>query len=151
MGESETTQDNITYIRTHVDGLERMVRFQMRSDPNVREEAKRLLEARTGAPELYLALGSGPMTQAELVALKFGTQPTVSKVLSHLEDAGFVTRGRRGKDTVFLQSDFEQVVKLSKIARGLVRAKAPTPTRSPRKNPKSPRSDGPAGTESDLG
>jgi hypothetical protein len=122
MPESDHSQENIAYIRTHVDNLERMVRFQIASNPASRLAIREHLKAREGAAQFYCALSEGPRTQQELAAVLKISQPTVSRIAGHLFDANLIIKipGAKPGMSAYAMSDLEQLLGVSKIARKLV-------------------------------
>lgn len=137
--ESNETQANIAYIRTHVDNLERMLRFQIGANPESRDAVAALLKGRERAAELYLLLSGEPKTQDQLTAVMKTSQPTVSRILKHLVDAGIV----RKVEGAYAWSEFEQLVGVSKIARQLVREASSTTARQARGSAQTVRDSGP--------
>ncbi len=120
MAESPETHENIAYVRTHVDNLERMVRFQIAANPGSKTAVSDALSAREGSAEVYMALENGPRTQAELVSALGKTQSTISKIVSRLYDAGLIFKiadPRGSKQGAYMWSDLEQLLGVSRIAR----------------------------------
>jgi predicted transcriptional regulator len=123
--ESEHTQENISYIRTHVDNIERMTWFQLAASPNRVTYVKEEFAAKQHSARVYLALADGPKTQDELMKRTGMSRANISKILSHLERLHFIdnmphpTGGKRcgRKQLVFKWTDAESILKLSKIAR----------------------------------
>jgi Predicted transcriptional regulator len=132
MPESEHSQDNIAYIRTHVDNLERMVRFQIASNPGSKAAITETLKARAGAADFYLALAEGPLTQDELAKHLDLDRSGVSRIATHLFDAGIVNKVRNAKGAgAYVWSDLEQLLGVSKLAKKLAGdAKPRTPRRA---------------------
>lgn len=134
MAETEHTQENIAYIRTHVDKLEQMVRFEISSNPNSRHRVQGVLEARAGAPEFYLALADGPKTQEQLARHLGKDKSNVSRIGSYLLDSGLIASvpaPEKGGRFAFAWTDFEKLLGVSKIARQLVGNSTSTSARDP--------------------
>src|SRR5437773_5578315 len=91
MPESEYSQENLAAIRTHLNNLEQMVRFNTATNPNVRAAVEGLFESRAGLAEMYVALEGGPKTQRELAETLGVNQSTVSRILKVLLDIGLAT------------------------------------------------------------
>lgn len=118
MPETEDSQENLAYIRTHVDNLERMVRFQIASNPNSKAAVSDTLKARSGAAEVYLALANGPLNQDQLAKIVGIDRSNISRIASHLFDAGIINKvpGPKGS-RAYSWSDLEQTVGVSKLAK----------------------------------
>lgn len=120
MAESEYTQQNLAYIRTHVDNLERMVRFQIAANPHSREAVQEQLNGRAGAADVYLLIASGPKTLDELVAARKSSKPTISKICTYLYDCGLIFKvphPANVKQIAFTVTDLEQMLGVSKLAK----------------------------------
>jgi DNA-binding transcriptional ArsR family regulator len=119
MPESEYSQDNLAAIRTHLNNLEQMVRFNTATNPNIRSAVEALFSSRPGLAELYLALGGEPRTQTALSATLGVNQSTISRTMKPLLDAGLVTAippaGMR--KTTYIWSSVEPMIGVSKLAR----------------------------------
>lgn len=119
MPETKESQENLAYIRTHVDNLERLVRFQISADPASREAIRERFGQREGMAEVYLALGDGPRTQDELAAVVKRSVPTISKILKQLAEEGMVAKMpslQSPNKMVYRWTDLEEILKVSKIA-----------------------------------
>jgi len=119
MPESEYSQDNLAAIRTHLNNLEQMVRFNTATNPNVRAAVEELFKSRPGLAELYLALESEPKTQPELATALTVNQSTISRTLKVLIDNGLVTPipPAGGRHQTYMRSGVEPLLGVSKIAR----------------------------------
>jgi predicted transcriptional regulator len=126
MPESKETQNNLAYIRTHVDNLEQMVRFQISASPDSEAAIRRRFEEREGMAEVYLALADGPMHQDAIAAAVHRSQPTVSRVCQELLRAGLIAPIKRSGVTHYAWTDLESLVRVSKIAREHISSKAKT-------------------------
>lgn len=119
MAETKDSQENIAYIRTHVDNLERLVRFQISADPASQRAIRERFAQREGMAEVYLALKDGPRTQEELASTVRRSQPTISKVLKELASHGMVEKmmsSTNPKKMSYRWTDLEGMLKVSKIA-----------------------------------
>jgi len=124
MPETPHAQQDIAYIRTHVEQLEQMVAFEMRANPAAREQAIEAFKRRPRTAELYLALEDGPATQKDLIARLSMDKSKVSKICNELQDVGFVaevaTPDKPGQRS-FAWTAFERYLGLSKLARNVDR------------------------------
>jgi len=130
MPESEHSQENLAQVRTHMERIEQLVRFQILANPGNSAAAKERLSSRAGAAETYLAIGAGdsPRTQDELAAVLGKSQPTVSRILKELFDAGLVIKvpsAANRQVLAYAWSDLEPLLGVSRIARQIV-ADAPS-------------------------
>jgi predicted transcriptional regulator len=119
MAETKESQENLAYIRTHVDNLERLVRFQISADPDSRKAIRERFAQREGMAEVYLALREGPRTQDELAVNLKRSVPTISKILKQLAEEGMVAKmpsPQSPKKMVYRWTDLEEMLKVSKIA-----------------------------------
>ena len=125
--ETEQTQENISYIRTHVDNIERMVWFQLASSPNRVAFVTDEFKAKQHSARVYLALADGPKTQDDLMKHTGKSRASISAILGHLEALHFVDNmhhpnGRKQlgrKQLVYKWTEAESILKISKIARGI--------------------------------
>jgi predicted transcriptional regulator len=124
MAETEHTQQNVAYIRTHVDNLEQMTRFSIASNPNCVEFIKEYLKIRKGAPSVYLAMENGPKKLDELTQITKQSRANVSKICKHLFQQGlikYVSDPQNAKSLKYSWTDLEKLLGISKIARELIR------------------------------
>lgn len=124
MSETKETQSNLAYIRTHVDKLEQMVKFQISASPQSGAAIKARFEERDGMAEVYLALEEKPLSQPEIAKAILRSQPTVSRICQELLRAGLVATVKRGPVTQYRWTDLEDLVRASRIARGHLSGKA---------------------------
>ncbi len=120
MPETKDSQANIAYIRTHVDNLERMVRFQISANPQSRELMKETLARRPGMGEVYLALEDRPKTQDELRVELGLSQPTLSRILKELCEANMVDKipsPADRKTMAYKWTELEKILDVSRLAR----------------------------------
>lgn len=125
MPETEHSQENLASVRTHMARIEQLVRFQILANKQNSEAVLERLGARAGMAETYLAVGVGerPRTQDELAAALGKSQPTISRILKELYDAGLVIKvpsvGNR-QIMAYAWSDLEPLLGVARIARRLV-------------------------------
>jgi DNA-binding transcriptional ArsR family regulator len=137
--ESEHSQENLASVRTHMERIEQLVRFQILANKQNCEAVQERLSARAGMAEAYLAVGAGdrPRTQDELAAALGKSQPTVSRILKELYDAGLVIKvasvGNR-QIMAYAWSDLEPLLGVARIARRLVGDAGPSPATSGRRD-----------------
>jgi CRP-like cAMP-binding protein len=124
MAETEYSQENIAAIRTRLDNLEKMTRLSIASNPNSSTHIEAVFRRRTGSPDLYLALESGPKTQEELAQLLGKSQPTVSKILAHLHESGLIDKLTESGHILWMWHEMERTLGISNVARRLAIAKS---------------------------
>lgn len=120
MPETEGSQENIAYIRTHVDKIERLVRLDLAANPRSRAYIEETFREKKHSAELYLALATGPKTQEELQVRTKMSQANVSKICAHLEERELIHKIRKGKLFYFSWTEAERVLRVSSIAKKLV-------------------------------
>jgi len=124
MSETEHTQENIAYIRTHVDKVEQLTRFAIASNPKAAEFIDSYLRERKGAPKVYLCLAEKPLNLDELMALTQQSRPTVSRICSHLANHGIIRKIRdpdKPHSFKYCWTDLENMLGVSKIARQIAK------------------------------
>lgn len=135
MPESEHSQENLASVRTHMERIEQLVRFQILANKQNAEAVVERFGARAGMAEAYLAVGGSdrPQTQDELAAALGKSQPTVSRILKELYDAGLVIKvpsvGNR-QVMAYAWSDLEPLLGVARIARRLVANGSSAPANS---------------------
>ena len=120
MPETEGSQENIAYIRTHVDKIERLVRLDLAANPRSGAYIEETFREKRHSPEIYLALANGPKTQEELQTTTRMSQANVSKICSFLEERELIQKVRKGKLLYFGWTEAERVLRVANIARKLV-------------------------------
>jgi len=140
MAESEDTQSNIAAIRTRLDNIERMTRLSIASNPNSQAHVEELFRRRAGSADLYMALANGPKSQEELTGILGKSQPTVSKIISHLYESGLIDRVPKPKGVLWMWHDMERTLGISRVARRLT-AKPTTKTGTAEQNTENVSSD----------
>ncbi|HXI84882.1 MAG TPA: hypothetical protein VNL17_12420 [Verrucomicrobiae bacterium] len=115
------TDQNIAYIRTHVDNIERMQWFQLASSPTKDAYVKEEFAAKKHSAGVYLALGDGPRSQDELMKSTKMSRANISKILTHLEGLHWIDSIRTDRKLLFKWTDAENILKLSKIAKPLAK------------------------------
>lgn len=133
MAESEDTQANIAAIRTRLDNVERMTRLAIASNPNSQAHVEELFKRRAGSADLYMALSNGPKSQEELVKILGKSQPTVSRVITHLYESGMIDRVPNPGGVLWMWHDMERTLGISRVARRLT-AKPTTKTGAAKQN-----------------
>ncbi len=124
MPETEGSQENIAYIRTHVDNIERMVWFQLASSPHRIAYVKDEFGGRAKSANVYMALSTGPKDQDALVKLTKLSQGTVSKICAYLEERNFIAKHRhptQKQKLLFAWTSAEAALQLSRIAKDLIK------------------------------
>jgi len=125
MAETEYSQDNIAAIRTRLDNLEKMTRLSIAANPNSGTHVEDLFRRRAGSADLYLALENGPKTQEELTHILGKSQPTVSKILTHLHESGLIDRMAEPGRVLWMWHDMERTLGISRVAGRLASTKSP--------------------------
>jgi predicted transcriptional regulator len=119
MGESKETQQEVSELGTRVANIEQMVRFGLACNPQAIGFAKSHFKAKKNSAQIYLALDE-PKNQDELCEITKQSVANVSKICTHLEEQGFISRAKNPKNKkqwLFLRNDVERTLGLSKIAR----------------------------------
>jgi Predicted transcriptional regulator len=119
MAETEYSQDNIAAIRTRLDNLEKMTRLSIAANPNSQVHIESVFRGRAGAADLYMALENGPKTQEELTGILGKSQPTVSRIVTHLHEAGLIDRRPESGRVLWMWHEMERTLGVSRVARRL--------------------------------
>jgi predicted transcriptional regulator len=122
MAETEHTQQNIAYIRTHVDRVERLTRFAIASNPGCAQFIEDYLKQRQGAAEVYLCLGEKPMGLEEIMKETHQSKPNVSKICTHLANHGMIAKvpdPDKPRSFKYSWTDLEAMIGVSRIAKRL--------------------------------
>jgi DNA-binding MarR family transcriptional regulator len=123
MTDDEYSQVNLASIRTHLQNIEQLVRFDIASNPNGSDAIRKCLAERPGAARVYLALSSRPLGQDEIAVQTGMSQPTVSRICKHLFDGGLILTIRDPKQprvTLYAHTQLETLLKASRIAKELL-------------------------------
>jgi len=128
MAETEHSQINISYIRTHVDNIEQLSKFAISSNPTCKEFIKKHLEQRALSPEVYLSLADGPRTLDEIMKSIHSSKSkgTISLVCKHLFEQGLLTKvpdPENAKSFKYTWGELEVMLGVSKIANEISRTK----------------------------
>ena len=129
MAETEYSQQNLAAIRTRLDQIEATQRLLAASNRELRDHVTAILKQRELASDVVLVLAEEPKTQEEIVAQIGRTQPTVSKILSYLNDSGLLNKGGGKIKKWSLNSDAQRTLKIVELARAVVRGRATPKTR----------------------
>jgi DNA-binding MarR family transcriptional regulator len=123
MAESEHVQKDIGAIRTRLDQIESMQRLIVASNPDVQSHVRKVLESREHAAAVVVLLAGGPLLQDDIAAKLGKSQPTVSRVLAHLHEAGLLVRypdPDNGRKVRWGLNELETTVKATKLAQEIV-------------------------------
>lgn len=123
MAETEHTQENVAYIRTHVDQVEQLTRFAIASNPNCVQFIEDYLKRKKGAAEVYLRLGDKPMGLVEIMKATKQSKANVSKICTHLAIQGMVSKvpdPDNARSFKYCWTDLESMLGVSRIAKRLV-------------------------------
>jgi len=125
MAETEDTQSNIAAIRTRLDNIEKMTRLSIAANPNSQSHIEEVFRQRAGSADLYMALADGPKSQDELTTLLGKSQPTVSRIVTHLHEKGLIDRMPQSGGVLWMWHDMERTLGISRVARRLVTKSTP--------------------------
>ncbi len=120
MVETEHTQQNIAYIRTHVDQVEQLTRFSIASNPNCVQFIEDHLSQKKGAAEVYLHLGENPMSLDEIMRATKQSKANVSKICTHLATQGIIAKvpdPGNPRSFKYCWTDLERMLGVSRIAK----------------------------------
>jgi len=124
MAETEHSQENVAYIRTHVDNIERMVWFQLASSPHREDYVTKELKAKRNCAQVYLTLAAGAKSQDQLMKETKMSRANISKLLSYLEERHFIKKHRdpkHQKRLLFSWTEAERTLSISNVASKLIR------------------------------
>src|SRR5882757_2552801 len=124
MAETEESQQNLGAMRTDIEQIRAMQRFQAAATPAYRTFVEEHLEDMTGSAEVYLALQRGPLNLDGIMAVVKKSKPQVSKVCSHLDLRGLIAKipdPANKKGRLFVWTDLENVLEVSAIARRILK------------------------------
>ena len=110
-------------IRTRLDNLEKMTRLSIAANPNSQVHIESVFRGRAGSADLYMALENGPKTQEDLTGILGKSQPTVSRILTHLYEAGLIDRLPESCRVLWMWHDMERTLGVSRVARRLASTK----------------------------
>jgi DNA-binding MarR family transcriptional regulator len=123
VAESSYSEENLVYIRSHLERIEQFERFNAAANPASRSAVEAQLRERDGAAAVYLALSDGPKSQDELIAITKLSQSTVSRICKHLLDFGLILTTRSPKQSrvsLYAQTELERLLGVSKIAKRII-------------------------------
>ena len=124
MAETKESQQNLGAIRTDIEQIRAMQRFTTAATASNRAFAEDHLGELVGAAEVYLSLQNGALSLDEIMAVVKKSKPRVSKICSHLDLFGFIAKipdPSNKKGRLFVWTDLENVLKVSAIARRLIK------------------------------
>jgi predicted transcriptional regulator len=120
--DAEDAQIDLGYIRTHLQNIEQLVRFDIAANPGSRQAVRAVFEARPGSSKIYLTLAARPLSQEELSQAAGVSQSTVSRICQHLIDGGLLTTMRdpdRPRVTLYTPSALDRLIGVSRIAKSV--------------------------------
>ena len=126
MAETEASQKNLAALRTDVEQIRTMQRFQIAANSSYKEFVQNHLNDMKGAAEVYLALAAGPQNLEGLMKVLGKSKPQVSKICTHLHEQGFIARvpdPAKRSGLLFVWTDLETLLGVSSIAKRLVNGK----------------------------
>jgi|KBSMisStandDraft_5_1062788.scaffolds.fasta_scaffold423796_1 DNA-binding MarR family transcriptional regulator len=127
MAESEHVQKDISAIRTRLDQIESMQRLIVAANPDVQTHVRAILQSREHAAAIVVMLADGPLLQDDIVERLGKSQPTVSKVLTYLHDAGLLLRysdPENARKVRWGLNELEATVRAVKVAKEIVGSQA---------------------------
>lgn len=119
MPETEASQQNLGAVRTEIEQIRAMQRFQVAASPECRRFVENHLEDKPGSSEVYLSLLDGPLSLDGIMAVTKKSKPWVSKVCSYLVDRGLIAKvpdPQNSKSALFVWTDLEKILNVSGIA-----------------------------------
>jgi hypothetical protein len=128
MAETEESQQNLVAIRTDIEQIRAMQRFQAAATPSFHTFVEEHLEDMTGSAEVYLALQNGPLNLDGIMAVVKKSKPQISKICSHLDLRGLIAKipdPENAKGKLFVWTDLENVLEVSEIARRIIKKRNP--------------------------
>ena len=112
MADIKHLQQDVAYVRTHVENLERMIAHQIRNDPTAKETAKQLFRDTPGLARLYMAFDS-PQNQ-QSIGKKLGLDKSkVSRLVTILVRHDYL---QRLSDGTFTWTEFHRLLDLGRLA-----------------------------------
>ncbi len=127
MPESEHSQKNLSYIRTHVDNIEQMQKFSIAANPHSKDFIKECFSGKKGAAEICVALKeNSALSLDELIAKTNQSRPNVSKICTHLSENGIVMKiphPDNPKSFKYCLTELEKLLGVSKIAKEYIKGK----------------------------
>lgn len=124
MPETEHTQENIAYIRTHVDRVEQMTRFAIAANPNCVAFLEDYLQQKKGAADVYLCLADGPCGLDDIMASTKQSKANVSKICKHLASQGVIAKvpdPGNARSFKYCWTDMEVILGVSRIAKQITK------------------------------
>lgn len=124
MAEMSHTQEDIAYIRTHVDQVEQLTRFAIAANPHSSAFIEEYLREKKGAAEVYLHLGEKPLSLEEIMKVAGQSKPNVSKICTHLASKGVIAKmpdPDNSRSFKYRWTDLETMLGVSRIARRLIK------------------------------
>lgn len=109
-------------LEADVEHIKNIQRFTLASDVGSQDHIAKVFNAREGSVRLYLALLEKPQNQDNLMKSLKMSRSNVSKICTHLYDAGFIKRLRLdGGHFEYTLSEMEHLLKISKIAKKIAK------------------------------
>ncbi len=122
MPETKNSEENVAYIRTHVDAVEQLTKFSIAANPNSKEYVKETLASRKGAAEVYLAISVEHSNQDQLIKKTGKSRANVSKILKYLLQNGLIQKypdPANKKVSKYCPTELEKMLGVSRIAKKL--------------------------------
>jgi len=113
-------QQDVAYVRTHVEKLERMLAHQIRSDPAAKKAAKKLFEDTSDLAKLYLGFDE-PSNQHTIVKKLGIDKSKVSRLVAILLRHDYL---RKLPDGRYAWTDFHGLLDLERVATAAIKSQA---------------------------
>jgi len=104
-----------------------MQRLIVAANPDVQTHVRAILQSREHADAIVVMLADGPLLQDDIVERLGKSQPTVSKVLTYLHDAGLLLRysdPENARKVRWGLNELEATVRAVKVAKEIVGSQA---------------------------
>jgi DNA-binding MarR family transcriptional regulator len=124
MAETQESQQNLGAIRTEIEQIRAMQRFQIAASPDCRLHIEKQFKAKIGSAEVYLTLCDGLLSLDDIMAKTKKSKPWVSKVCTYLHEKGLIARvpdPHNSRSILFTWTDLEAMFGASDIAQKLVK------------------------------
>jgi hypothetical protein len=124
MAETAESQQNLAAMRTDLEQIRATLRFHTAATPSFRKFIEDHLEDMPGSAEVYLSLQNGPLNLDGIMKEVNKSRSVVSTICTHLDRRGVVAKipdPSNKKSKLFIQTDMEDVLEVSEIARKIIR------------------------------
>jgi len=127
--EKDASTEKLQIDSSRMDNMEADIRqikqiqqFIVSALPERKDRIKEVFKEKAGASELFLALYKHPQTQKELMESLKMSQGNVSKISTHLDDAGLIVPIKQADGSnKYYWSDLAQRLKAAEIAKQFIK------------------------------